>query len=135
MLSPFMMTIRLWRVDYLYRHMYSLFESDALNGGAMEKTIFNRSYRNLSQKFLQYLFPTMMTTVALSLNEFVDSMLVANLLGSRAMAVVSLGFPVMLLMATICQLYLRGCGLCSYIGSPYIFFINKNVIQNRVEER
>ena len=74
----------------------------------MEKTIFHRSYRNLSQKFLQYLFPTMLTTVALSLNEFVDSMLVANLLGSRAMAVVNLGFPVMLLMATIYTLFGTG---------------------------
>ena len=74
----------------------------------MEKTVFNRSYRNLSQKFMQYLFPTMMTTVALSLNEFVDSMLVANLLGSHAMAVVNLAFPVMLLMATIYTLFGTG---------------------------
>lgn len=50
----------------------------------------------------------MMTTVALSLNEFVDSMLVANLLGSHAMAVVNLGFPVMLLMATIYTLFGTG---------------------------
>jgi len=50
----------------------------------------------------------MMTTVALSLNEFVDSMLVANLLGSKAMAVVNLGFPVMLLMATIYTLFGTG---------------------------
>ena len=50
----------------------------------------------------------MMTTVALSLNEFVDSMLVANLLDSRAMAVVNLGLPVMLLMATIYTLFGTG---------------------------
>lgn len=67
----------------------------------MKNAPFHRSYQILAKKFLQYLFPSLLTTIALSLNEFVDSMLVANLLGSHAMAVVNLGFPVMLLMATI----------------------------------
>ena len=41
----------------------------------------------------------MITYAALSLNEFVDSMLVSNLLDSDAMAVISLGMPLMLVMA------------------------------------
>lgn len=60
-----------------------------------------RSNRILNKKILQYLFPTMVTTAALSLNEFVDSMLVANLIGSDAMAVVNLGFPVMMCYAGV----------------------------------
>lgn len=41
-----------------------------------------RSNELLFKKFSQYLIPTMITYAALSLNEFVDSMLVSNLLGS-----------------------------------------------------
>ena len=63
--------------------------------------ILKRNYKILLNKFVRYLFPTMITTIALSLNEFVDSMLVANLLGSEAMGIVNLGFPVMLLMAAV----------------------------------
>ena len=55
-----------------------------------------RSNRLMIKRYRQYLFPAMITYAALSLNEFVDSMLVSNLLGSDAMAVVSLGMPVML---------------------------------------
>lgn len=57
---------------------------------------------------LEYLFPTMLTMAALSLNEFVDSMLVSNLLGSRAMAVVGFGSPVMLLYAALYTLLGNG---------------------------
>ena len=41
----------------------------------------------------------MITYAALSLNEFVDSMLVSNLLSSDAMAVINLGLPVVLVMS------------------------------------
>lgn len=60
---------------------------------------YSRSDRLLRKKFFQYLVPTMITYAALSLNEFVDSMLVSNLLGSDAMAVINLGMPLMLVMA------------------------------------
>lgn len=60
-----------------------------------------RSNRLLVKKFLHYLFPTMITVAALSLNEFVDSMLVSRLLGSDGMAVVHQGQPVMLIMAAL----------------------------------
>lgn len=71
----------------------------------MENLHFNRSYHILAKKFLQYFFPVLITTVALSLNEFVDSIMVANLLDSHAMAIVNLGFPVMLLIAAIYTLF------------------------------
>ena len=60
-----------------------------------------RTNRLLSRKFGQYLLPTMITYAAVSLNEFADSMLVSNLLGSRAMAIVGLGMPLMLAMAGV----------------------------------
>lgn len=63
-----------------------------------------RSNQLLFKKFSQYLIPTTITYAALSLNEFVDSMLVSNLLGSDAMAVVGLGAPLMLVMAAIYSL-------------------------------
>ncbi len=48
----------------------------------MEKA-YSRSDRLLRKKFFQYLLPTMITYAALSLNEFVDSMFVSNLLDSK----------------------------------------------------
>ena len=68
-----------------------------------EKTLV-RSNQVLFKKFSQYLIPTMITYAALSLNEFVDSMLVSNMLGPDAMAIVGLGAPIMLIMAAIYSL-------------------------------
>ena len=65
---------------------------------------FKRSNRNLQKKLLQYMIPTMITYTALSLNEFADSMIVSNLLGSNAMAIVSLGMPVTLIMTAVYNL-------------------------------
>ncbi|MCR5304410.1 MAG: polysaccharide biosynthesis C-terminal domain-containing protein, partial [Lachnospiraceae bacterium] len=62
----------------------------------------------LKRKFASYLLPTTLTMAALSLNEFVDSMIVAHLLGSHAMAVVNLGMPVMLITACFYTLFGNG---------------------------
>ena len=69
---------------------------------------YKRSNRILTEKFLRYLVPTIITTLALSLNEFVDSMMVANLLGSQAMSIVNLGSPIILIMAAIYTLLGNG---------------------------
>lgn len=66
-----------------------------------EQTDYNRNGRLLVRKFRNYLLPSTLTAAALSLNEFVDSMVVSGLLGSKAMAVVNLGMPVMLFMAFV----------------------------------
>lgn len=58
-----------------------------------------RSNHLLFKKFVQYFIPTMITYAALSLNEFVDSMLVSNLLDTKAMAIVNLGMPLMLVIS------------------------------------
>lgn len=58
-----------------------------------------RSNKLLLKKMIEYLLPTMLTMAALSLDEFVDSMIVSNLLGGSAMAVVGLGSPITMCIA------------------------------------
>lgn len=69
---------------------------------------YQRTNRLLRRKFSSYLLPTTLTMAALSLNEFVDSMMVSQLLGPESMAVVNLGMPVMLMMACIYALLGNG---------------------------
>ena len=64
-----------------------------------EQVSYTRSNKILFKKMIEYLFPTMLTMAALSLDEFVDSMIVSNLLGSDAMAVVGLGSPITMCIA------------------------------------
>lgn len=58
-----------------------------------------RSNKLLLKKMIEYLLPTMLTMAALSLDEFVDSMIVSNLLGGSAMAVIGLGSPITMCIA------------------------------------
>lgn len=56
---------------------------------------FERTSTLVNRKFYHYLFPTILSNVAMSLNEFVDSILVSHLLGIDAVGMVNRGFPVM----------------------------------------
>ena len=67
-----------------------------------------RTNRLLRQKYAQYIVPAVITYAALSLNEFVDSMLVSNLLGSEAMAIVSLGSPIVFVCSALYSLLGNG---------------------------
>ena len=58
----------------------------------------------LSKKFRQYFFPSLIAAIAMSLSEFVDSMVVSNLMGSNALAIVSVCTPLMTIMAAIFML-------------------------------
>ena len=69
-----------------------------------------RTYRILFRKYHMFLFPSMLSIMALTVNEFVDGMIVANLMGSRAMTAVSLGYPVLFLIATVYMLIGTGGG-------------------------
>lgn len=62
--------------------------------------MLKRSSSILFEKFLRYLFPAILTMAALSLSEFADSMIVANLLGEKALTIVQLGYPLVLVAAT-----------------------------------
>jgi len=81
--------------------------------------IFERSNKILIKKLLQYLIPSVITMAALSLNEFLDSMVVSVLLDSQALSIVNLGLPVMLCITAIYTLLGNG-------GSTlYAVFIGK----------
>ena len=67
-----------------------------------------RTGRLLNRKFAAYMIPTTLTSAALSLNEFVDSMVVSRLLGPEAMGIVNLGLPVMQVMACVYALLGNG---------------------------
>ena len=60
-----------------------------------------RSGKILNKKFFQFLLPTALGIMAMSLNEFVDSLLVANLLNSDAMTLVNMGSPIVIAFAVI----------------------------------
>ena len=55
----------------------------------------------VNRKFFEYLVPTVLSIIAVSLNEFVDGILVSHLLGNEAMGLVHLAFPIMLLFAMV----------------------------------
>ena len=63
-----------------------------------EQNGLKRSGYLLSRKLRHYLLTTTITAVALSLNEFVDSLLVAQLLDASAMTVINVGMPITLIM-------------------------------------
>ena len=62
---------------------------------------FKRNDKILKRKFYQYLLPSILSVAATSLNEFLDSIVVAQTLGSDAMALVNMACPVMLVFSTI----------------------------------
>ena len=44
----------------------------------------------LNKKFFQFLLPAVLSSMAMSLNEFVDSIVVANMIDSNAMSLVNI---------------------------------------------
>lgn len=66
----------------------------------------------ISRKLIQLIIPAFGTSIAISLNEFVDSLVVAQLLGSEAMAVVNIGVPIVLFESFIYSLF--GTGGCLF---------------------
>ena len=62
---------------------------------------YKRQGTILKRKFFLFLLPNILSTIATSLNEFVDGILVAHLLGSDAMTLVNVGMPVMLIFSMI----------------------------------
>ena len=64
----------------------------------------NRSGNLLRKKFRQYLVPMILASLASSLSEFLDGIVVSNLLGSDALALINLGMPVVLIYAVVYSL-------------------------------
>ena len=69
----------------------------------MDKTM-DRSGRLVQKKFRQYLIPMILASLASSLSEFLDGIVVSNLLGSDALALINLGMPVVLAYAVVYSL-------------------------------
>lgn len=66
-----------------------------------ENVIFTRNNHILNKKFMQFLIPAVLSVAATSLNEFLDSIVVAHTLGAEAMSMVNLACPIMMVMSTI----------------------------------
>ncbi|MGX8685356.1 MAG: MATE family efflux transporter [Spirochaetales bacterium] len=80
---------------------------------------FVRSDHVLKRKLIQYLLPTLASNAALSLTDFLDSMVVSNLLGSKALAIINLGTPLMLIYASVY------CLLGNGAATVYAVFLGK----------
>ena len=63
--------------------------------------VMTRSGLILNRNLRKYLLPSIATAIAISLDEFVDSIIVANVLGPDAMTIVNLASPAMLIIAAI----------------------------------
>ncbi len=59
---------------------------------------YMRNQRLIDAKILQCLFPGIMMALAMQLGNVVDTILVGNLLGTKAMAAVSLSLPIEILI-------------------------------------
>ncbi len=51
---------------------------------------YSRRSGNINKKFFQFILPSLLTGLAFSLNEFVDSIIVSQLLGADAMSMVEM---------------------------------------------
>ena len=79
---------------------------------------FQRNEDIVKKQFFRFLIPSIVSTIALSLNEFADSIIVAQLLGSTAMSIVNLGMPVMLVFAIVYMMLGMGGSVlyANYLG-------------------
>ena len=64
--------------------------------------------RILNRQFQVFLFPMLVSEISIALSEVVDGIVVAKLLGTDALAVVTLGSPIMFLAATLQMLLGKG---------------------------
>ncbi|MCR4922395.1 MAG: hypothetical protein K5931_00075 [Lachnospiraceae bacterium] len=62
---------------------------------------YSRRGYNINKKFFQFLLPSLLSGLAMSLNEFVDSIIVSQLLGASAMSMVGMASPIMFLFAIV----------------------------------
>lgn len=78
--------------------------------------MFERSGELLQRKFREYLIPTVMTSMAVSLASVVNSAVVGNLLGDEALAAVGLSGPVVYCLNMIYMLFAVGGVTCASIA-------------------
>jgi len=64
-----------------------------------------RNFNNIRRKYFSYLLPAVIMEIAVSLNEFVDSLVVANLLDAKALSIVSVAGPILFIYSTLFVLF------------------------------
>lgn len=70
----------------------------------------------INKKYIEFLLPTLLTSMAISLATVVDGVIVGNLLGSISLAAVGLAGPVIFAINTIMVLFLVGGVTCASIA-------------------
>ena len=78
--------------------------------------MFERSGELLGKKFREYLPSTLLTMMAISLATVVDSIIVGNLLGERALSAVGLAMPIINFINMIFLLFTAGGAACAAIA-------------------
>ena len=78
--------------------------------------MYERTGALVQKKFREYLLPTIMTSLAMSLASVVDSVIVGNLLGSTALAAVGLSGPVIFCINLIYMLFGIGGVTCASVA-------------------
>ena len=114
--------------------------------------MYERSGHIIRQKFREYLLPTVMTSMAISMASVVDGIIVGSLLGEVALAAVGLSGPIIFCINLIYMLFAVGCAYrCNEVkpenGKPGTAFIFVNkllrlygnifnlLFQNRTDEK
>lgn len=78
--------------------------------------MYERSGRMIRQKFREYLLPTVLTSMAISMASVVDGVIVGSLLGDVALAAVGLSSPVVFCLNLIYMLFAVGGLTCASIA-------------------
>jgi len=78
--------------------------------------MYERTGALVQKKFREYLLPTVMTSLAMSLASVVDSVIVGNLLGDTALAAVGLSGPVIFCINMIYMLFGIGGVTCASVS-------------------
>ena len=98
--------------------------SEKLTDTRIKKILLTRKYR-------QFFFPSLIAAVALSLSGFVDSIVVSNLLDTKALSIVNVCMPLMTMMAAVyllismggVVLYTEHRGKCDLKGAASVFTV------------
>ncbi len=82
----------------------------------MQEKAYARNSTLVHNKFKEYLVPTIMTSLAMSLASVVDSIIVGNLLGDQALAAIGLSGPIIFCLNTIYMLFGVGGISCASVA-------------------
>lgn len=78
--------------------------------------MYERDGQLVQKKFKEYLIPTLLTSMAVSMSAVIDSIIVGNLLGDAALAAVSLSMPIIYGMNMIFMLFGVGGLTCAVVA-------------------